>query len=272
MARPTKYNPETAGKIIGLVQAGANRTDAAQAAPPRTFAMIPNETKTKTAPEVELTDLSALTPDDRNANKGTQRGTGMLEDSLRKYGAGRSILTDKNGRIIAGNKTAEGAASIGLDEAIVVRTDGNRLVVVQRTDLDLDDPKARELAIADNRTGEINLDWNADELQALIDDGVDLSGMFGLEEIAALKDGESVENPGAVTVLDQAVQLRPPREYIVVMCEDDEDWDALQSRLKLRTVARGGYKPTSPYYDTGIERVITAKRILGELNAGCDSK
>jgi len=32
MARPTKYNPETAGKIIGLVQAGANRTDAAQAA------------------------------------------------------------------------------------------------------------------------------------------------------------------------------------------------------------------------------------------------
>ena len=140
----------------------------------------------KSKPEVELTDLSALTPDDRNANKGTQRGTGMLEDSLRKYGAGRSILTDKNGRIIAGNKTAEGAASIGLDEAIVVRTDGNRLVVVQRTDLDLDDPKARELAIADNRTGEINLDWNADELQALIDDGVDLSGMFREEEIKEL--------------------------------------------------------------------------------------
>lgn len=54
--------------------------------------MIPNEITTKAAPEVEVTDLSALTPDDRNANKGTQRGTGMLEDSLRKYGAGRSIL------------------------------------------------------------------------------------------------------------------------------------------------------------------------------------
>lgn len=32
MARPTKYNPEVAAKIVGLVQAGANRNDAAQAA------------------------------------------------------------------------------------------------------------------------------------------------------------------------------------------------------------------------------------------------
>ena len=174
--------------------------------------MIPNETKTKTAPEVELTDLSALTPDDRNANKGTQRGTGMLEDSLRKYGAGRSILTDKNGRIIAGNKTAEGAASIGLDEAIVVRTDGNRLVVVQRTDLDLDDPKARELAIADNRTGEINLDWNADELQALIDDGADLSEMFREEELGALLAVPPPEWKGQAVSADAVWQGMPDYE------------------------------------------------------------
>lgn len=145
---------------------------------------IPNEIKTKAAPEVELTDLSALTPDDRNANKGTQRGTGMLESSLRKYGAGRSILLDKHGRIIAGNKTAEGAASIGMDDVVVVESDGTRLVAVKRTDLDLDDPQTRELAIADNRTGEINLDWNADELQALIDEGVDLSEMFTDQELA----------------------------------------------------------------------------------------
>jgi hypothetical protein len=46
-----------------------------------------------------------LTPDPRNANKGSERGTGMLEHSLRSYGAGRSILADKHGVIIAGNKT-----------------------------------------------------------------------------------------------------------------------------------------------------------------------
>lgn len=45
--------------------------------------------------------------DSHNANKGTSRGRGMLEKSLSKYGAGRSILLDKNNRIIAGNKTVE---------------------------------------------------------------------------------------------------------------------------------------------------------------------
>ena len=43
--------------------------------------------------------------DSRNANKGTERGLALLDKSLRQYGAGRSILVDKNGRVIAGNKT-----------------------------------------------------------------------------------------------------------------------------------------------------------------------
>jgi hypothetical protein len=49
--------------------------------------------------------ISDLQPDAKNANKGTPRGNQMIEDSLREYGAGRSILLDKHGRIIAGNKT-----------------------------------------------------------------------------------------------------------------------------------------------------------------------
>lgn len=53
--------------------------------------------------------LSDLAPDARNANKGTERGNAMIENSLRQFGAGRSILLDRHGRIIAGNKTAENA-------------------------------------------------------------------------------------------------------------------------------------------------------------------
>ena len=51
--------------------------------------------------------LSDLTPDTKNANKGTQRGRGLLEKSLRQHGAGRSVLVDRDGEIIAGNKTVE---------------------------------------------------------------------------------------------------------------------------------------------------------------------
>jgi hypothetical protein len=48
--------------------------------------------------------IERLAPDKRNANRGTVRGRALLEDSLRRYGAGRSILADKHGNIIAGNK------------------------------------------------------------------------------------------------------------------------------------------------------------------------
>ncbi len=109
-----------------------------------------------------LATIDDLTPDSRNANKGTERGTGLVEKSLRNCGAGRSILVDKHGNVIAGNKTLEGWAQLADPQQIlVVPTNGTQLVVVQRVDLDLDqDKRARELAILDNRVGETNLDWD----------------------------------------------------------------------------------------------------------------
>lgn len=136
--------------------------------------------------------LADLRPDQRNANKGTERGRGMLEDSIQRYGAGRSILVDKHGVAIGGNKTLEAAAAAGLDEMIVVPSDGRRLVVVQRTDLDIrKDPEAAALAVADNRVAEVSLDWDPEVIQGLIGDGVDLSRLFTAEELAQLFDGSS---------------------------------------------------------------------------------
>lgn len=97
----------------------------------------------------QIQSLDDLTPDANNANKGTQRGVYMVEHSLEQYGAGRSILVDKSGRVIAGNKTLQAAIEKGFDVE-VVKTDGKRLVVVQREDLDLtEDDRARLLAYAD---------------------------------------------------------------------------------------------------------------------------
>ena len=53
--------------------------------------------------------LSDLKPDRHNANRGTQRGRAYVEDSIRQHGLGRSILVDREGNIIAGNKTHEAA-------------------------------------------------------------------------------------------------------------------------------------------------------------------
>lgn len=104
--------------------------------------------------------ISELKPDDKNFNKGTEFGNSLIEKSLRNYGAGRSILLDKNNRIIAGNKTVENAAQIGFENVIVVETTGNDIVAVKRTDIDIDSKAGRELAFADNATSKANLDWD----------------------------------------------------------------------------------------------------------------
>lgn len=112
------------------------------------------------APKVYYSSVSDLVPDDKNANLGTEYGDRILEKSLSTLGAGRSVLVDKDNRLIAGNKTAEKCVEIGVNKAIVVETTGDTLVVVKRTDVSLDSKQGRELALADNKVGESNLDWD----------------------------------------------------------------------------------------------------------------
>jgi site-specific DNA-methyltransferase (adenine-specific) len=139
--------------------------------------------KTK-EPTVTSRPIAELLPDTKNANRGTQRGKAMIEASLRKYGAGRSILIDKHGSIIAGNKTAENASAAGLEDVLIVQSDGRKLIAVQRMDLDLStDQAARELAIADNRAAEVSLEWDAATLQEL---DIDLAQFWTPEELAKL--------------------------------------------------------------------------------------
>lgn len=109
-----------------------------------------------------MTDLKL---DEHNANKGTRRGRQLLEQSLKELGAGRSGLIDKDGHVIAGNKTLETAQKLGL-KVRIVQSDRDELVMVQREDLDLTDPsgEARRLAYLDNRVGELDLEWDAEQI------------------------------------------------------------------------------------------------------------
>src|SRR6185312_691049 len=88
--------------------------------------------------------------------------------------------------VIAGNKTLEQAAGIGLDAVEVVDSDGTKLVAVRRTDIDLDTLQGRELAIADNRTAEVGLEWDADALRELEQEGVSLEAFWNEKELDAL--------------------------------------------------------------------------------------
>jgi DNA modification methylase len=141
--------------------------------------------KSKSSPD-PIQSLSDLQLDPKNANKGTARGKRMLANSLKTFGAGRSILVDRHGVVIAGNKTFEEAKALGLDVR-VVDADGKALVVIRRTNLDLaTDPEARQLALADNRVGEVNLEWDPTLLETFGADGIDLTTLWTPQELERL--------------------------------------------------------------------------------------
>ena len=171
-------------------------------------------------------DYSGIRPDVKNANKGTERGRYMVEASLRETGAGRSILLDKDGRIIAGNKTFEAASDIGLPVR-VVETDGTELVAVKRTDLDLDDDTgtARKLAYYDNRTSSVDLAWDVEQILADVNAGLDLSGLWFEHELDGLLNGIAGE------VVDPAQEWQGMPEF------EQEEAGALKT-LKVHFVTK----------------------------------
>ena len=150
--------------------------------------------------------LADLTPDTRNANKGTPRGRKLVRESLQRYGAGRSILLDVNGAIIAGNKTVEAAKAVGMEDVQIVKSDGSKLIAVQRTDLNIDDKAARELAIADNRASELGLEWDTEVLKEFEHEDIDLSPFWDERELVTFFARTSGEAPEPK--LDQAEALR----------------------------------------------------------------
>jgi hypothetical protein len=104
-----------------------------------------------------------LIHDDKNFNKGSEVGAELIKKSFEKFGAGRSILLDKNNRIIAGNKSVEFS---GIDDVQIVESDGTRIIAVKRTDIDLDTPLGREMALADNASAKANIVFDAELIEA----------------------------------------------------------------------------------------------------------
>lgn len=138
--------------------------------------------------------LKDLVFDNKNFNKHTEFGMSLIEKSLRNNGAGRSILIDKNNRIIAGNGVTEVAGQIGLDDVQIVETDGTKIIAVKRTDIDLDTKQGREMALADNATGAADLQWDADAI-ADVDSEFDIdASAWGVNLDFETEDNENDES------------------------------------------------------------------------------
>lgn len=167
-------------------------------------------------------DIEQLKQDNHNFNKGTEAGKKLMEKSFAQFGAGRSILVDKENRIIAGNKSQLAAMGAGIKKVRVIETTGDELIAVKRTDIELDSLKGRELARADNLTTQVNLSWDRAELAAVAEDvaGFEVSDWVVDDLLPAVPDGEAKED-----------NFDEEEEEIEARCKPGDIWQLGEHRL-----------------------------------------
>ena len=134
-----------------------------------------------------MTSIKDLKSDHKNARRRTDRSAGIIAESLKQYGAARSIVIDENGRILAGNGTVEGARKAGISKVRIVDADGDEIIAVRRTGLSEDEKVG--LALADNRSSDLS-EWDDQMLRQLSEEH-DIAPWFTPEDLSEL----GVESP-----------------------------------------------------------------------------
>ncbi len=167
-------------------------------------------------------DIEQLKQDDHNFNNGTAAGKKLMEKSFAQFGAGRSILVDKENRIIAGNKSQLAAMGAGIKKVRVIETTGDELIAVKRTDIELDSKEGRELALADNLTTQVNLSWDGAELAGVKEQyGIDLEGWGADDLLPALPDDKEAKEDN----------FDEKEEKIETRCKPGDIWQLGEHRL-----------------------------------------
>lgn len=143
-----------------------------------------------------MAQISHLVSDHKNARKRTDRSAQLIEESLKQFGAARSIVIDENNRILAGNGTVEGAKAAGIKNVRIIETDGDEIIAVKRSGLSEDQKIG--LALADNRSSDLS-EWDHEMLYQLSEEH-DIDQWFTPEDLNAITG-------------DPVSELEPPQDF-----------------------------------------------------------
>lgn len=140
-------------------------------------------------PKVEDGKLSDFRSQDENANAHTERGLKALGDAYDEVGYVAPMTAAANGEMLDGSARLEKASEQFPDDALVVRHDGRRPIVMIREDVkDAKSPLAKRISHGANRIFELDLSWDIDQVLADIEAGVDLDGLWDEDELDELLD------------------------------------------------------------------------------------
>jgi site-specific DNA-methyltransferase (adenine-specific) len=184
-----------------------------------------------------VTSIENLKYDRKNARKRTDRSAALIAESLKRYGAARSIVIDEDGRILAGNGTVEGAKAAGINNVRIIEANGSELIAVRRTGLSEDEKVG--LALADNRSSELS-EWDHDMLRQLSEEH-SLTPWFNDNEILAdaLKAKQGLTDPDDVPEAPEEPITKTGDLWILdnhrLLCGDSTNTIALERLMKKQT-------------------------------------
>ena len=209
------------------------------------------------ADKIERRTVAALIPYARNARRHRPSQIAEIAASIREWGWTVPILIDEANVIIAGHGRVLAAEKVGIGDVPVVIARG------------WTEKQKRAYRLADNELT-MHAQWDKTllrvELAELRDQGVDLELMGFAAEDAI------VGGPDPLGDIPQALQLQPPREYVVVMCADPAEWERLKVTLSLTPVRRGGNRKGSPLDDVGTQRVVRAADLLAMIEPKANAR
>jgi DNA modification methylase len=172
-----------------------------------------------------VTSIKDLKSDHKNARKRTDRSASLIAESLKRYGAARSIVIDEDGRILAGNGTVEGAKKAGITNVRIIEAEGDELIAVRRAGLSEDEKVG--LALADNRSSDLS-EWDHEMLRQLSEEH-DLAPWFEDDELLAevLDTVEGNTDPDDVPEVPEEPVTKPGDLWILgnhrLLCGDSTD-------------------------------------------------
>lgn len=216
-----------------------------------------------------MTSLADLKSDKRNARRRTDRSATLIGESLKRYGAARSIVIDEDNTVLAGNGTLEQAQAAGISNVRIVEAAGDELIAVRRSNLS--DADKVGLAIADNRTSDLS-DWDAEMLRQL-DAEYDLAPWFDEDELPIVEElpPEGQTDPDDVPEPPEDPVTRPGDLYALgnhrLLCGDATN---VQHVERLMDGKKADMVFTDPPYGMNLDTDYSA--IKGSVNAKLKNK
>jgi len=190
--------------------------------------------------KVEDKKISDLIPDNQNVNTHSQRGRGVVEHSVRRYGIGRGIVAAGKGtdtpQIIGGHLTTEIVGSLDMEDVIFVHTTGKQLVVTVRDDIAPNSVEAIALGLIDNESQKLSYNPDLDILAAVMADPA-MQALKNEDKIlAGIVDGMGLK--GETADAEPQVGIDAGNQFgVIVICNNEAHQEEV-----FNTLTGMGYK------------------------------